>query len=226
MVRHHSKKANKLNQIEDCYYFLYSTCKRGSNCGFRHNYLSKQCKIICEKWSRTGDCREECPFRHSRYHLDKNRSEEQCWFEINGGCHKEFCEFNHSEPGKDDWKTGKIHNLEDIQKSKNSIHSEVVMDPNEFEQERRNINLKKKIELQTKKARRVMAENLKRAIESMDEKDKGEFQRVLQIIEKKDLTHLSNNTNNNKLLSDAISSSSLITNDYDDELKELDKLCN
>ncbi len=131
---------------EDCYYFLYSTCKRGDQCLYRHNELSKQCNILCKQWESNKQCSEDCPFRHSYYHLQKPRNENYCYWEENGGCAKEFCEFKHKDVAKDEWKLGKVKKLDVIRKEKNESAKQpiVAIDKEEFEKERRKIRQEKK----------------------------------------------------------------------------------
>ena len=204
------RKQNKLDKIEDCYYYLYSTCKRGDNCGFRHNLLSKQCNILCEEWSKLKTCREECPLRHSYYHLKKNRSEEMCHWEANGGCKKEFCEFMHNEIGKDDWKEGRIKDISEIKKDKNIIRQEITVDPLEFEEERREVKERKRHLKIKKRAKKDMAANLKKALLGMEEDQRKEFERVLNLMEGKATKEQSNEK---------------AEDDFDAEMKELDDLC-
>lgn len=130
-------------ETEDCYYFLYSVCKRGPACAYRHNPLSKQNPVLCEEWRRTKMCRDDCPFRHSYYHLEKKRSEDYCYWEDKPeGCTKEFCEFKHRDPAKDSWKEGGVKSLDQIRREKNArkrmdMTEEAVVDPVSFEKERR-----------------------------------------------------------------------------------------
>ena len=108
------------NEVDDCYYFLYSVCKRGPTCIYRHNPFSKQNPVLCETWDKTKTCRVDCPFRHSYHHLQKNRSEDYCyWEDKETGCSKEFCEFKHKNPEKDYWKDGGVKSLDQIRKEKN-----------------------------------------------------------------------------------------------------------
>lgn len=90
---------------EDCYYFLYSVCKKGESCTYRHNPTSRQNTILCESWERSRKCRDDCPYRHSYYHFQKKRADDYCfWEDKETGCTKEFCEFRHRNPEKDAWK--------------------------------------------------------------------------------------------------------------------------
>ncbi|ORD93709.1 ZC11A [Enterospora canceri] len=179
------RKQNKLDKIEDCYYFLYSTCQRGQECGFRHNLLSKQCNILCDEWDRTGSCREECPLRHSRYHLKKSRVDEMCYWENHGGCKKRFCEFKHENEEKDEWKRGEIQDLNEVRREKNEIVAETQVDPEEFETERRKKRRAKIENSKIKKAKQIMARKLKRDMKGMDAGTRLNFERVLNLIEGK-----------------------------------------
>lgn len=97
--------------LDDCYYFLYSSCKRGDACSFRHNEETRQNPVLCEEWNRTGMCRLDCPFRHSLYHKEKKRSNDFCYWEgREKGCTREFCEFRHQNPEKDRWKIDRQQN--------------------------------------------------------------------------------------------------------------------
>lgn len=221
MARFNKKihKEKKLDKIEDCYYFLYSTCRRGDACGFRHNLLSKQCKVLCEAWDRDGECREDCPLRHSRYHLKKDREIELCFFEQNGGCKKEFCEFRHMEEGKDNWKVGDIKDLAEIRRNKNMIPEEDALDPEEFEKFRKSVRFQKKSELKNKRAKKMMAMNIKQALDNMPEEQRSDFQRVLNLIEGRNASKPNSG-------SPATTRQQEDATEYDDELKELDDLCN
>ena len=141
---------------EDCYYFLYSTCKRGASCGYRHNPYTKLNPVLCEEWDRTKKCREDCPFRHSYYHLKKNRSDDFCfWEDKESGCTKEFCEFRHRNPEKDAWKVDGVKSLSQIKKVKNlgQRAAEFEMDPADFENERRERRLEKQLKAESRSQR-------------------------------------------------------------------------
>ncbi|KAM0687189.1 hypothetical protein COBT_001575 [Conglomerata obtusa] len=108
--------------MEDCYYFLYSKCKKNP-CEYRHSSAAKENPILCRKWKQNGSCISECPFRHSSYHLNKKRHEMECYWEKNNGCEKARCEFKHIDPKKDEWKESKILTLEEIIEKKNNEKS-------------------------------------------------------------------------------------------------------
>lgn len=85
------------NQQEDCFYFLYSTCTKGTTCPFRHQEGCKKNEVLCREWELTKMCSDlGCTGRHSLYHLDKKRSEIHCYWEIHGGCKKDHCPFKHT----------------------------------------------------------------------------------------------------------------------------------
>ncbi|KAL6122172.1 leucyl-tRNA synthetase [Nucleospora cyclopteri] len=184
----------EISNTEDCYYFLYSTCKRGESCLYRHNLLCKQCNVLCEEWKNTKECREDCPLRHSFYHLKKNRSNEYCHWESKGGCKKEFCEFKHMEAGKDEWKTGKVKELTEIIKEKNEEgkKEEITVDIEEFEKERK---MKRDLKTKGKKSQK-MIENIKNALKDFNEEQKEEFDRILKEIEAKKIKKNEVITNN------------------------------
>ncbi|XP_012148238.1 LOW QUALITY PROTEIN: uncharacterized protein LOC100881252 [Megachile rotundata] len=78
----------------DCYFFYYSTCKKGDNCPFRHEPSALGCETMCIYWQQ-GKCLEEhCNFRHME--LKKNRKSIPCYWETQpGGCRKPHCSFMH-----------------------------------------------------------------------------------------------------------------------------------
>lgn len=139
---------------EDCYYFLYSTCKRGASCCYRHNAFSKQNPVLCEEWAQTGACRVDCPFRHSTYHLQKRRADDLCyWEDREQGCTKEFCEFKHRDSAKDAWKEGGVKNIGQIRREKNArkqldAAAAAPVDLEAFERERREKKLERRTRLE------------------------------------------------------------------------------
>ncbi|XP_076231677.1 uncharacterized protein LOC143177563 isoform X2 [Calliopsis andreniformis] len=78
----------------DCYFFYYSTCKKGGNCPFRHEPSALGCETMCMYWQQ-GKCFDEhCNFRHME--LKKNRKAIPCYWEAQpGGCRKPHCPFMH-----------------------------------------------------------------------------------------------------------------------------------
>ncbi|KAF7684347.1 Zinc finger CCCH domain-containing protein 11A [Astathelohania contejeani] len=102
--------------MEDCYYFLYSVCKK-KDCAFRHSLQSKENPVLCKTWNLKGTCKLDCPFRHSNYHIIKNRGDMMCYWESQlTGCTKKYCEYKHEDPKKDEWKGVKVKTLEEIKK--------------------------------------------------------------------------------------------------------------
>ncbi|KAM0677641.1 hypothetical protein BDAP_001787 [Binucleata daphniae] len=85
--------------MEDCYYFLYSSCKK-EKCEFRHSQEAKNSQILCTKWKKNGECDVNCKYRHSKYHLSKKRNEIECYWYKNGECTKEDCEYKHAQEQK------------------------------------------------------------------------------------------------------------------------------
>lgn len=113
--------------MEDCYYFLYSRCSKGENCKFRHCYSCKENPVLCKNWELKKKCTISCPFRHSNYHLKKSRSEEMCYWESTTGCNKEFCEFKHRDPSKDQWKSMRVKTLEEIRMQKERLQKKLLV---------------------------------------------------------------------------------------------------
>lgn len=91
--------------MDDCYFFLYSSCKFNDKCVYRHNESCRNNLVTCRNWKSKAPCTEECPYRHSEYHLKKNRRNEMCYWEDKpSGCTKGRCEYRHMDPMKDAWK--------------------------------------------------------------------------------------------------------------------------
>ena len=80
----------------DCYYFLYSKCMREDQCMYRHSPQAKMAAEICESWASCRPCPQDCPFRHSDYHLKKSRGDTECFWENKGGCKKPECPYKHA----------------------------------------------------------------------------------------------------------------------------------
>ncbi|XP_076645816.1 uncharacterized protein LOC143355140 isoform X1 [Halictus rubicundus] len=78
----------------DCYFFYYSTCKKGDECPFRHEPSALGCETMCIYWQQ-GKCLDEhCTYRHME--LKKNRKAIPCYWETQpGGCRKPHCSFMH-----------------------------------------------------------------------------------------------------------------------------------
>ncbi|XP_076665225.1 uncharacterized protein LOC143367369 isoform X2 [Andrena cerasifolii] len=78
----------------DCYFFYYSTCKKGDNCPFRHEPSALGCETMCVYWVQDKCFDEHCNFRHME--LKKNRKSIPCYWETQpGGCRKPHCPFMH-----------------------------------------------------------------------------------------------------------------------------------
>ena len=91
------KKSHKnTKQIEDCFYFMQSVCKKDQECTFRHSLEAKNSRQICPNWEKTKQCFYECPLRHCTFPMTKGKSDEYCFFEnTETGCTKANCEFRH-----------------------------------------------------------------------------------------------------------------------------------
>ncbi|XP_032690902.1 zinc finger CCCH domain-containing protein 11A-like isoform X2 [Odontomachus brunneus] len=78
----------------DCYFFYYSTCKKGDFCPFRHEPSALGCETMCTFWQQGSCLNEHCNFRHME--LKKNRKSIPCYWETQpGGCRKPHCSFLH-----------------------------------------------------------------------------------------------------------------------------------
>ncbi|XP_066591811.1 uncharacterized protein [Prorops nasuta] len=78
----------------DCYFFYYSTCKKGDSCAFRHEPSALGCETMCPFWQQGICFNEHCNFRHME--LKKNRKLIPCYWETQpSGCRKPHCSFMH-----------------------------------------------------------------------------------------------------------------------------------
>lgn len=101
-----NQQLNSERMYEDCYYFLYSSCRRGAACIYRHSQEAKSSTKLCPEWEKTKTCTLTCPLRHSFYHLQKKRSNDLCYFEETPqGCTKAYCEYKHKDVTRDAWKS-------------------------------------------------------------------------------------------------------------------------
>ncbi|CAF0760667.1 unnamed protein product [Rotaria sp. Silwood1] len=84
---------------EDCFYFLTSSCAKGSSCTYRHSPLALTCNIICPAWLH-GNCPDStCPYRHSTALRPTITNGILCFYENTAmGCLKLDCTFIHSRP--------------------------------------------------------------------------------------------------------------------------------
>uniref|UniRef100_A0A8C2T2C3 C3H1-type domain-containing protein n=1 Tax=Coturnix japonica TaxID=93934 RepID=A0A8C2T2C3_COTJA len=80
----------------DCYFYFYSTCKKGDNCPFRHCEAALGNETICTLWKEGRCFRNVCRFRHME--ISKKRSMISCYWENQpGGCQKSNCAFHHTK---------------------------------------------------------------------------------------------------------------------------------
>ncbi|XP_076967675.1 uncharacterized protein C12orf50 homolog isoform X6 [Tamandua tetradactyla] len=80
----------------DCYFFFYSTCIKGSQCRFRHCEEALGSDTVCSLW-REGKCLDPlCRFRHME--MQQNCSISCFWETQPLGCVKISCIFYHSKP--------------------------------------------------------------------------------------------------------------------------------
>lgn len=88
-------KASSKN--DDCYFFYYSTCSKGSLCPFRHEAAALGNETVCSYWQQGACSKLHCQFRHME--LKKNRSQIPCYWESQPvGCQKSHCPFFHTQP--------------------------------------------------------------------------------------------------------------------------------
>ncbi|XP_065179907.1 uncharacterized protein LOC135810345 [Sycon ciliatum] len=84
----------------DCYFFYYSSCKKGRACPFRHSAPALGKEDVCQDWARGSCIVPNCPRRHMGIH--KDRGSMPCYWESQrGGCTKPFCPFKHLKPRPD-----------------------------------------------------------------------------------------------------------------------------
>ncbi|XP_065180391.1 uncharacterized protein LOC135810942 [Sycon ciliatum] len=76
----------------DCYFFYYSSCKKGPACSFRHSAPALGKEDVCQDWARGSCIVPNCPRRHMAIHND--RGSMPCYLESQlMGCIKPFCPF-------------------------------------------------------------------------------------------------------------------------------------
>ncbi|GIY22704.1 zinc finger CCCH domain-containing protein 11A [Caerostris darwini] len=80
--------------LEDCYFYFYSSCIKGSQCPFRHCQEALGTETVCALW-KEGRCFDNnCKFRHMESRI--NRSTIPCYWENQpDGCRKPHCAFLH-----------------------------------------------------------------------------------------------------------------------------------
>ncbi|XP_053676245.1 zinc finger CCCH domain-containing protein 11A-like [Anopheles nili] len=83
--------------LHDCYFFYYSTCKKGSNCEYRHEPAALGHEKTCKMWAEGKCYNRTCTMRHMK--IEKPRSATPCfWEDQPGGCRKPHCVFQHKIP--------------------------------------------------------------------------------------------------------------------------------
>uniref|UniRef100_T1IXU7 C3H1-type domain-containing protein n=1 Tax=Strigamia maritima TaxID=126957 RepID=T1IXU7_STRMM len=84
-------------KINDCYFYFYSTCRKGDSCGFRHCAAALGTEDVCPDWQVAKCTNLNCPLRHME--SQKKRETIPCYWERQpGGCRKPHCVFKHSRP--------------------------------------------------------------------------------------------------------------------------------
>ncbi|XP_050408233.2 zinc finger CCCH domain-containing protein 11A isoform X2 [Patella vulgata] len=79
---------------DDCYFYYYSSCNKGTMCPYRHVPEARGNETSCSLW-KAGHCaRPSCRFRHMEISVD--RSNIPCYWESQPtGCAKPHCPFKH-----------------------------------------------------------------------------------------------------------------------------------
>ncbi|XP_053112346.1 uncharacterized protein C12orf50 homolog isoform X2 [Hemicordylus capensis] len=82
---------------DDCYFYFYSSCIKGSKCRFRHCEKAIGSDTVCSLW-REGRCSHQlCKFRHMEIQQKYNNI--SCFWETQPlGCVRISCVFHHSKP--------------------------------------------------------------------------------------------------------------------------------
>ncbi|XP_065180398.1 zinc finger CCCH domain-containing protein 11A-like [Sycon ciliatum] len=84
----------------DCYFFYYSSCKKGRACPFRHSAPALGKEDVCQDWAKGSCIVPNCARRHMGIH--KDRGSMPCYWESQRvGCTKPFCPFKHLKPRPD-----------------------------------------------------------------------------------------------------------------------------
>uniref|UniRef100_A0A087WQP6 RIKEN cDNA 1700017N19 gene n=1 Tax=Mus musculus TaxID=10090 RepID=A0A087WQP6_MOUSE len=80
----------------DCYFFVNSTCIKGSQCRFRHCEEALGSDTVCSLWRERKCLDPLCRFRHME--MQQNCSISCFWETQPLGCVKISCIFYHSKP--------------------------------------------------------------------------------------------------------------------------------
>ncbi|XP_065191929.1 zinc finger CCCH domain-containing protein 11B-like [Sycon ciliatum] len=82
---------------DDCYFFYYSSCKKGPACPFRHSAPALGKEEVCPDWAKGSCIVPNCARRHMV--IQKDRGSMPCYWESQPvGCTKPFCPFKHLKP--------------------------------------------------------------------------------------------------------------------------------
>lgn len=79
--------------LQDCYFFYYSVCRKGTSCAYRHEPSALGHERVCPKWTENQCFQSNCSDRHMV--IEKARNQIQCYWENKGGCRKPHCVFKH-----------------------------------------------------------------------------------------------------------------------------------
>ncbi|KAG5669092.1 hypothetical protein PVAND_016989 [Polypedilum vanderplanki] len=67
--------------LQDCYFYYYSTCKKGATCSYRHEPAALGHEETCKLWLESKCFNRQCTMRHMK--IQKPRSQTKCYWKIN-----------------------------------------------------------------------------------------------------------------------------------------------
>ncbi|XP_018015000.1 uncharacterized protein LOC108671915 [Hyalella azteca] len=86
--------AEAMKNLDDCFFYYYSTCNRGSACQYRHEPAALNSETTCRFWILGNCTKPHCTFRHME--ITAPRISVQCYFEQQpGGCRRANCTYLH-----------------------------------------------------------------------------------------------------------------------------------
>ncbi|XP_055312939.1 zinc finger CCCH domain-containing protein 11A-like isoform X2 [Sitodiplosis mosellana] len=92
-VRSNDNIMSSPKNLQDCYFYYYSVCRKGTSCPYRHEPSALGHERVCPKWTENQCFQPNCPDRHMV--IEKARNQIQCYWENKGGCRKPHCVFKH-----------------------------------------------------------------------------------------------------------------------------------
>jgi len=114
-----TSKSSKNKMSDDCYFYYYSSCAKGTACPFRHEPAAISQEVVCTFWKEGKCTKPHCIFRHMDLN-GKKRNVIPCFYEKTpSGCQKPHCPFLHESPKEPHPEV--LTNLEDVRKPRQSI---------------------------------------------------------------------------------------------------------